>query len=197
MSTTTKRPIQTVMPIAQRLLSALAPNCHRVELAGSLRRGRPLVGDIELVAIPIRPTNLLGEELGGSTALDRYLDSRPIQFVKRGQKYQQFQYGPYLVDLFLATPATWGSVFTIRTGSADFSKWLVTHEPRGACPWQVSFGNADANPGRLTHNGRLLSTPEEPDVFNALGLAYIDPTHRHGPIPDAARIDPIWNYSEE
>ncbi len=59
MSTTTKRPIQTVMPIAQRLLSALAPNCHRVELAGSLRRGRPMVGDIEIVAIPIRPTNLL------------------------------------------------------------------------------------------------------------------------------------------
>lgn len=194
MSTTTKRPIQTVMPIAQRLLSALAPNCHRVELAGSLRRGRPLVGDIELVAIPIRPTNLLGEELGGSTALDHYLDSRAIQFVKRGQKYQQFQYGPYLVDLFLATPATWGSVFTIRTGSADFSKWLVTHEPRGACPWQVSFGNANANPGRLTHNGRLLSTPEETDVFNALGLAYIDPTQRHGPIVNPQRIDPIWNY---
>lgn len=197
MSTTTKRPIQTVMPIAQRLLSALAPHCHRVELAGSLRRGRPMVGDIELVAIPIRPTNLLGEALDGPTQLDRYLDSRAIQFVKRGPKYQQFQYGPYLVDLFLATPATWGSVFTIRTGSADFSKWLVTYEPRGACPWQVSFGNANANPGRLTHNGRLLSTPEESDVFNALGLAYIDPTHRHGPLPDAARIDPIWNYSEE
>ncbi len=194
MSTTTKRPIQTVMPIAQRLLSALAPNCHRVELAGSLRRGRPMVGDIEIVAIPIRPTNLLGEELDGSTALDHYLDSRAIQFVKRGQKYQQFRYGPYLVDLFLATPATWGSVFTIRTGSADFSKWLVTYEPRGACPWQVSFGNANANPGRLTHNGRLLSTPEETDVFNALGLAYIPPADRLGPIVNPQRIDPIWNY---
>lgn len=195
MSTTTKTPYVAVLPVAQRLLAALAPYCERIELAGSIRRQKPLVGDIELVAIPRRPRDLLGEPIPGPTALDRFLDERAVQFTKRGEKYQQFAYGSYTVDLFLATPDTWGSIFTIRTGSADFSHWLVTHEPRGACPWPVRFGGEGAYPGRLTHNGRLLATPEERDVFAALGLAYIDPAERHGPLSDPGRIDPVWNYA--
>jgi DNA polymerase/3'-5' exonuclease PolX len=190
MSTTTKTPYATILPIARRLHNALAPYCHRLELAGSLRRGRPMVGDIELVAIPRRPRDLLGDPLPGPTALDHFLDERAVQFTRRGDKYQQFAYGRYTIDLFLATPATWGSIYTIRTGSADFSKWLVTAQPHGAAPWGLVFQG-----GRLHAHGRLLSTPEETDVFNALGLAYIDPALRTGPLPDAARIDPIWNYA--
>ena len=193
MSTVAKLPLATILPIAQRLLRGLAPYCARIELAGSLRRNRPMVGDIELVAIPHRPVDLLGQELTDMpTPLDRFLDAQAIPFTKRGRKYQQFTYGPYTVDLFLAAPATWGSIYTIRTGSADFSRWLVTSQPaRGAAPAEVAFID-----GRLTAHGRLLHTPEEADVFNALGLAYIPPADRHGPIPNPARIDPIWNYED-
>ena len=197
MSATTKTPLAAVLPIAQRLLAALAPYCERLELAGSLRRNKPLVGDIELVAIPRRQRDLLGQPLPGHTLLDGFLTDRGVVFAKRGEKYQQFAYGSHTVDLFIATPATWGSIYTIRTGSADFSHWLVTPRPHGACPWSVRFGAAGDHPGRLTQAGRLLATPEEADVFNALGLATIDPADRHGPIPNAARIDPIWNYAKE
>ncbi len=44
--------------------------------------------------------------------------------------------------------------------------------------------------------GRLLSTPEESDVFAALGLVFIPPIARLGPINEPQRIDPIWNYEE-
>ena len=200
MSNTTKHPYNDIHPVAARLVSALRPHCHRIELAGSLRRQRPLIGDIEICAIPIRPTNLFGEELEDRpTALDRFLDTlvsegHDLNFTKRGPKYQRFRFGRYEVDLFLATQLTWGSVFTIRTGSADFSQWLVTQEPLGACPWLVRFGNDGAAPGRLIHNGRLLATPEEEDVFAALGLAYIPPTERNGPPPNPARVPPVWRY---
>ena len=34
------------------ILDALAPSCARLEIAGSIRRQRPYIGDVELVAIP-------------------------------------------------------------------------------------------------------------------------------------------------
>jgi DNA polymerase/3'-5' exonuclease PolX len=196
MSTATKTPYSVIRPVADRIVEALAPYCERIELAGSLRRQRPNIGDIEIVAIPRRPANLFGQVLDKEpTALDRFLDERLVLFPKRGRKYQQFIYGPYTVDLFLPTAETWGCVLAIRTGSAEFSHWLVSPQPRGACPWSVRFGGKDAQPGRLLHDGRLLATPEESDVFAALGLAWVEPEERHGPIVEPVRVEPIWRYA--
>ena len=55
MSKVSKRPFSEVLPIAQHIVDSLSPFCERIELAGSLRRKRPMVGDIEIVAIPYRP----------------------------------------------------------------------------------------------------------------------------------------------
>ena len=197
MSAATRMPYSVVRPVAERIVEALAPYCERIELAGSLRRMRPQIGDIEIVAIPRRPVNLFGQTLdNGPTGLDRFLDERGVRFAKRGRKYQQFTYGRYKVDLFLTTAETWGCVFAIRTGSADFSHWLVSPQPRGACPWSVRFGGKDAHPGRLLHDGRLLATPEESDVFAALGLAWVEPEERHGPIMEPSRVEPVRNGYE-
>lgn len=191
MSATAKRPLTEILPTAERLLTALAPFCRRIELAGSLRRQCAMIGDIELVAIPRRPANLFGEPLDGATDLDRFLDARGITFTKRGQRYQQFQYGPFKVDLFLPTPETWGSVFTIRTGSWEFSRWLVTSEAAGgAKPEAITFAD-----GRLHAHGRLLVTPEEADVFAALGLAWIEPQLRVGPVATPIRVNATWGYA--
>lgn len=193
MSATTKTPYPDIYPIAAHLLEALRPHCYRVELAGSLRRQAAMIGDIEIVAIPIRKVDLFGEELVDEpTCLDRFLDERLVVFTKRGKRYQQFAYGRYTVDLFLPTLATWGSIFTIRTGNWQFSRWLVTSVAAGgaAPPGLIPLD------GRLHAHGRLLHTPEEGDVFAALGLAYIPPEERDGPPHNPVRVDPIWRYDE-
>ena len=192
MSAAVKQPRPVMLPIAERIVEALRPYCERIELAGSLRRERPLVGDVEIVAIPRRLRDLFGDPLDGPTLLDSFLDDRGVLFSKRGERYQQFRYGHQtMVDLFLPTVETWGSVFTIRTGSWEFSRWLVTPQGAGgAAPDGLVFRD-----GRLWANGRLLATPEEVDVFHALGLVYIEPAQRHGPIHGAGRIDPVWNYA--
>jgi DNA polymerase/3'-5' exonuclease PolX len=52
------------LAIAERVHDALAPFCSRISLAGSLRRQRPQVKDVELVAVPIQePADLFGQEL--------------------------------------------------------------------------------------------------------------------------------------
>ena len=192
MSAAVKLPYPVVLPIAERVVEALRPYCERIAIAGSLRREKPMVGDIEIVAIPRRRVDLFNEPLPGPTILDAFLDSRAVAFAKRGERYQQFRYGAQTtVDLFLPTAATWGSVFTIRTGSWEFSRWLVTSQAAGgAAPDGLIFRD-----GRLLANGRLLLTPEETDVFAALGLAYIPPVERAGPPEAPRRVEPVWKFA--
>lgn len=193
MSDTIKSPYDVIHPKAVRLIEAMRPHCARIEIAGSLRRRMPTIGDIEIVAVPHRFTDLFGVmHENRPTSLDRFLDSHNINFSKRGAKYQQFQYGRFKVDLFMPSLETWGSVYTIRTGSSAFSHWLVTPQSAGgAAPYGVVFQD-----GRLSSGGRLLRTPEEEDVFAALGLAWIPPVERHGPIANPARVEPVWKFEE-
>lgn len=178
MSERPKQPFKTMMEAARLLVAKLQPACERIEIAGSLRRQRPLVSDIELVAIPKPILNLIGEPTEW-TEVDNLLDTLPVTFTKRGRKYQQFWFDgsilPFYVDLFLQPdPATWGVNFLLRTGSATFSHFMVTptwqggHKPEG-------FEMKDA---RVWRNGVALDTPEEIDVFNAFGMLYVEPRDR-------------------
>ena len=51
-ATETRVPLETAAKIAEDLASLLRPVCERVEIAGSIRRGCPTIGDIEIVVIP-------------------------------------------------------------------------------------------------------------------------------------------------
>ena len=44
--------LQQAQQIAERIKSELAPHCDRIEIAGSIRRKKPEVKDIEIVCIP-------------------------------------------------------------------------------------------------------------------------------------------------
>lgn len=53
MSTAERRiPLGAALKIAEGLLEIFAPACHRIEIAGSARRKRSTVGDLEFVCIP-------------------------------------------------------------------------------------------------------------------------------------------------
>lgn len=52
MAEKTKLPLAQAAFAARRLQTELAPYCVRIEIAGSIRRRKAAVGDIELVAIP-------------------------------------------------------------------------------------------------------------------------------------------------
>jgi DNA polymerase/3'-5' exonuclease PolX len=180
MSTATKTPLAAAQQTAGHILEALNPFCHRIAVAGSIRRQRPQIGDIEIVALPQRQTDLLGITVPGLMPIEAFLQERGVNIIKGGydpkkktlQKYIQFQYGRYAVDLFMPeSPAHWGSVFTIRTGSHDFNMWLMnTRAPAVSIKFIGGL--------LYTWQRQLIPTPEEGDVFEALQMEFVPPGAR-------------------
>jgi DNA polymerase/3'-5' exonuclease PolX len=165
----TKMAFSEASELAGSLMMALLPLCNRIEVAGSVRRKKPEIGDLELVAIP-RMESIMDL----STSLFRIDAAIPGKLIKGGQFYRQYDLGTISLDLFLTTPEKWGCVFTIRTGSADFSHRLVTARKFGGlCPSNLKFRD-----GHIWDGETAFETPEEQDVFKVLHLDWIDPEKR-------------------
>lgn len=176
----TKLAYGDALRIAQEVAHQIAPVCERVLIAGSLRRKKTEVGDIELVVIPQFASvfDMFGSEIEQVSLLDPVLAALGCNLDASGNggaKMRKFVYEDAPIDMFIQlSEDTWGVNATLRTGCADFSQWLVTDKRHGgAKPAGLSFKD-----GRIWENGKALNTPDEADVFNALELDWIHPTER-------------------
>ena len=178
MSNTTKTPYHQALAVAEQMVEKLSPYCDRIEIAGSIRRERKMIGDIEIVALPklLIQRDLFGNPVAIRNLLHDFLILREVDLykgVKPDAKQKQFFYLNYQVDLFLpASLDHWGSIFTIRTGSHDFNMWLMSERCK-----QVGITFAG---GLLyeTHTNVLIDTREEGDVFKALQMDFVPPNKR-------------------
>ena len=143
----------------------------RLQEVRFLRRKRSMIGDIEIVAIPHYQTNLLGEsDTSLPPQLDAFLqDKLGDKLTKNGSKYKSFSYGKYKVDLFLATPANFGNIYTIRTGSRDFSAWLMTSKFKGGA---MPMGMRQKD-GFLWKGDERIDCPDENDLFEAIDVPFV------------------------
>lgn len=182
---------------ADWLLNRLKPFCTRIEIAGSVRRKKMEVNDIEIIAIPdLTPPIIPRPEFGKpipprhKTRLDQFLHQMKeidtIRFEKNGDRYKRvhLKLDKISADLFLVLPpAQWGVQMAIRTGPADFSHWIVTRQRfGGALPngYRVQDGALyiGATPQRKPDPASLIPTPEECDFFNFLKLECVEPGNR-------------------
>jgi DNA polymerase/3'-5' exonuclease PolX len=204
----TKYSYGQVRPVADQIVSSLKPFCEKIEVAGSLRREKAMIGDIEIVAIPKRivQPGLMDDVSKSENELHRHLDylvdqqkiakhkdarNRPSwgkklrKFVVTTSKGHRFK-----VDLFMCEEENWGNTMLIRTGSKDFSRWMVTRQDvryndlhHGAMPddmrhrdgrlWEYTEDDED-------YDWRALPIKTEWDFFDAIHLPYIPPTVRQG-----------------
>jgi DNA polymerase/3'-5' exonuclease PolX len=173
--------LSTAIEIGDRIKARLSPYCDRIEIAGSIRRRKPEVGDIEIVAIPrivACGCDLFGEPTFNRDpgfAVEVVGCGRPMKGDPRVAKYIRFETRsidePIIkVDLFTATLNNWGLILAIRTGSADFSHRVL------ACGW-VRCGYHSVN-GMLTKNGVPVPVREERDLFEMAGVEWREPQAR-------------------
>ena len=189
MSTGTRVDLGSGRTIAAMVTNWLAPACERVEVAGSIRRGKADVGDIELVVIPKvttepdgmfgeRTVNQLTERLDMIIAYGGRLASHPTD-PKRGDRYSKVIHAPsgLQVDLFSATARTFGLILLIRTGPAAYSQRFVTDIRKAA----LHVASGELHRGSLGCGSigcEVIPTPEEIDVYAAAKRAYLRPEHR-------------------
>jgi DNA polymerase/3'-5' exonuclease PolX len=189
MSTGTRLPLQEALVLARELVALLSPACERIQIAGSIRRHKPDVGDIELVMIPkIQPVscNLFGEEsvnLNLQFALVMDLIEQGVLSHRRdihgrsacGDRMQRLLYKGVATDLFcVLPPAQWGVILAIRTGPAEMNRRIVTQQCKGgSLPNNMSVGG-----GQLFRDRQPVPTAEEWEFFEAIGMPVIPPKDR-------------------
>jgi DNA polymerase/3'-5' exonuclease PolX len=167
--------------IAERLLRAMEPYCERICIAGSIRRQKPDVGDIEIVAIPRweprpDPANLFGESVPVNTLFADWASAAGLEWLKgfapEGKQWVAELPEGINLDLYLPNARNWGNILLLRTGSAEFNKAIVNHAAEYGFPFRDGFVR-----GR---DGRELEMPTERAVFELLGLEYVVPEARTG-----------------
>lgn len=182
-----KWPLRDVKPLAQELLDLLRPACERVEIAGSIRRWAPTVGDIELLCIT-RPGLAVQASMFGDVPSPALLDARLDELLaagvlaKRPNRNGSYTYGAQNklllhkksgvpVDVFSTTAENWGMALFVRTGCAE---WNV-----GAMSAFLKRGmRGHAYGGVTTAAGSQVPCPNEQDVFTLLGWPWTEPPVR-------------------
>lgn len=200
MSTGLYLPIQHAQLLADAIIKLLKPSCDRIEPAGSLRRQRTHVHDIEFVVIPkmvAKPGAVQQSLFGGSdqqkpelgSALDPALHKLitekdsirwPAQRSLDGNKQKRLEVeirrdsDTWIeVELWITTELQFEGIWLIRTGPAEFSKHMVTRDVLGG-PLPPRWRR---HQGYMTHDGQHVSISER-EWFDLCGYDYKPPNER-------------------
>jgi DNA polymerase/3'-5' exonuclease PolX len=174
-------PRELALDVADELLAILMPYCERIEIAGSIRRKKTTVKDIELVYIPKMEgsNNALLLELDAlvfTGVIEKRLNHERGTPEAWGPKHQRALYKGVPIDLFgVPDPDCWGVIFAIRTGPAEYSQQLVTRRESGG---RFLLPGMKVEDGTLWDDGKPVPCPEETDFFNYVGKPYVNPEDR-------------------
>lgn len=165
-------PLSEAQVIASLVGADLVPYIERLAVAGSVRRRRPTVGDIEIVVIPRRvPAGLFGDDRVTDPAFCAVVNQWPAVKGRPEGKYTQRRLPEGInLDLFMAEDENFGHVLAIRTGSKDFSHHVL------AAGW-VKAGYTSYQ-GHLHRQGVRVPVREEADLFALIGVPWVAPEAR-------------------
>lgn len=169
-NTNARRPFAEAHAIALSIVAELAPHCvpGHCQIAGSVRRRRPNPGDIEIVCLPLPYETAPLFRSGIALVVERWEKVKGILPCKYTQRLHP---SGVIVDLFMPDPRGYGLQLAIRTGSADWA-----HQVLGRAWRSAGFRSEQ---GLLRDfAGRVVPTPTERDLFQRIGLPWVEPADR-------------------
>jgi len=146
--------------VATKLLEFLRPFCERTEVAGSIRRKKHEVHDVDLVLIPKPLTDIVG-------TLQQSMNTKVS---KHGLKIATLQIEGVGVDLNFATRDNFDSILLFRTGSEHHNERLARKAK--------SLGLKFSPYGVFTQKGERVDKGTEESIFEVLEEDYREPEER-------------------
>jgi DNA polymerase (family 10) len=183
-----RTPLGTALPLAEMILSRLLalPDALQGAVAGSLRRARPTIGDIDI---------LVASE-NGAPIMDAFVTMPEVaRVLGHGETKSSVELANSLqADLRVISPARWGTALQYFSGSQAHNIRL-----RGlALDKGLSLNEHALTP---VNAGNEILCATEDEVYTALGLPWIPPELREdwgeieaaqaGALPDLIEADDI------
>lgn len=188
----TRYSVQDARAVGESLIAELSSACERIEIMGSIRRRRPLVKDVELLAVSKVGGSL---DLFGTTnfhalplEVERLLDQGVV--AKRKNSLGRVTYGEQNkllvhcatgipVDLFQVPVKNWGMAAVVRTGPAAFNIRLMARFRELGLRGHAYGGVTRPGPyGREGSEREEIDCPDEATVFDLAGWEYVEPWDR-------------------
>ena len=173
--------------VAAQIVNVMRPACERIEIAGSLRRRKDNVGDIEILYIPVmqeepnpedffatRRVNLVDGRIEGmerAGVLGRRVNAKGHTAFGEKNKLMVHVPSGIPVDLFAATPETWWNQLVCRTGPAELNQQIAAAAIAKGWHWNV-YG-----PG-FRRATEYVEMHGEAEVFAFVGMPCLDPKRR-------------------
>lgn len=183
-------PLAVGQRVAAEMVAALREACVAVQAAGSVRRRRPHVRDIEVLYVPKVELRPRGGDLFGhpdprdlaDEALDSLLSRGALE--KRRNVKGALAWGAKIklarhvatgipVDLFATTEASWHNYLVCRTGPAESNVRIAAAARKRGWKWRPysdGFVRLDGRERKRVHSER--------EVFEFVGLPYREPEDR-------------------
>ena len=179
-------PRADAIAVARELVGFLTPAVNRLVIAGSLRRRRPAVGDVEVLYIPkffterdglfdtrnVNMADLELETLLKACILRKRTTASGAEPWGPKNKFAVHTRTGIPVDLFQAAEANWWNYLVCRTGSADTNIRIASAAKAKGWTWKP-YGA-----GFLDDHGAWRLVRSEQDVFTLAGLPYLEPWQR-------------------
>ncbi|MBI4024812.1 MAG: hypothetical protein HY360_07500 [Verrucomicrobia bacterium] len=187
-----KFPCADALAIVRALLPFLQPHCQRLIVAGSLRRRKSEVGDIEILYIPkfgkvSDPGDLFDSPIE-MNEMDRVLDQLLADGIiaKRlnvkdsttwgnQNKLATHQYSGIPVDLFATNEICWHNDLVCRTGGAQSNIQIAQAAQARGWQWKPYSPGFSRQCGLDVEVHKVLN---EQEVFNFVNLPYLEPWER-------------------
>lgn len=179
-----KHPRAAALQVARELCAGLTPHTERLIVAGSLRRRKAEVGDVELLYIPRYEgaDDLFGDEPHNMT--EDYLETLVASGVlaKRIGENGGTGWGAknklavhvetgIAVDLFATTEDVWWNYLVCRTGPAESNMAIAQAAREKGWHWHP-YGRG------FSRGSELHWVQSEREVFDFVGLPYREPWER-------------------
>lgn len=194
MPSKTRYPRPLAIKVARELCERLKSSCEQLVVAGSLRRRKATVGDIEILYVPKleKVSELQQADLMTGPASAHFMNLAEVciagllRYQVIGQRKNSlgsvtwgdknklaYHVGSQIpVDLFAATEANWFNYLVCRTGGAETNMRISTAAQAKGWKWNP-YGA-----GFTDEEGNLVRVKSEEDVFRLAGLDYLEPWER-------------------